>query len=83
MFQFGIGVQELVVLLVMVVAFIFCRGTLRRWIGVLAATVAISVAVTPADPVSTLLVATPLTLAFVLGVCAAPYLRRAEVASTE
>ncbi|MDP6557749.1 MAG: hypothetical protein QGG71_23990 [Pirellulaceae bacterium] len=83
MFHFGLGFQELVLLLLMVVAFIFCCGTRRRWVGVLAATMAISVALTSADPFSTLLVATSLSIAFALGVCAAPYLRRANTASTQ
>lgn len=76
--MFGIGMQELILLFLFVVAIIVCRGVARRWVGVFAAFMLVSVALTPADPVSALLVVLPLSVAFSLGVLAAPYLRRFE-----
>ena len=79
--MFQLGVSEIVLLLLFVVPLLLFRGIVRRWFGVVAGTMILGVAVTPADPVSSLLVATVLSLTFGLGVCAAPHLCRVDVAS--
>jgi Sec-independent protein secretion pathway component TatC len=74
MWQFGVGVVEIGVILVVVAGASFTK-TGRRWMwGVLPCFI-VGAAVTPADPGTMLAVALPLTAAFIAGVCASPYLR--------
>ena len=73
MFHFGLSWQELVLVLLAVAATMYFRGARRRWMGVLVATMGLSTVITPADPISTLAVAAPLSIAFALGVRTAPF----------
>ncbi len=75
MWNIGVGLIELTVCLSLVAAVVFSRGTARRWLGVVLAIMVLTIFLTPPDPLSALLVAAPLTFAFTLGVCAAPFLR--------
>ena len=74
MWNIGIGWIELALLLSMILATTVSRRVIRRWLGVGVAIVAIGVVSTPADPLSTLLVALPLAVAFIIGVYTAPRL---------
>ncbi len=75
MWNIGIGAIELALVLPMIPGVVFFRGARRRWYGVVLVVMALGIVLTPADPVSTVLVALPLLIAFTLGVLAAPLFR--------
>ena len=76
MWNIGIGSIEIGLCLLMVPPMVFFRGVTRRWFGALFAITVLAVVSTPADPVSSLLVAAPLSIAFTLGVFSAPLYRQ-------
>jgi Sec-independent protein secretion pathway component TatC len=79
MWNFGIGVIELALLLIVVPAVVFTRSTTRRWCVAILCVTALGIVLTPSDPMSTLLVAVPLLIAYALGVVMAPFFRNVNV----
>jgi Sec-independent protein secretion pathway component TatC len=76
MWNVGISIVELAILAVVVVGLLCAGRTGRRWMAGIVPIFVLAVVITPADPVSTLVVALPLTAAFVAGVFSAGFLRR-------
>lgn len=76
MWSIGIGGSELALVLLLIFGVVFFRGATRRWLGVVLAITTLGVVLTPVDPVSAVLVAAPLSIAFTLGVQTAPFFRQ-------
>lgn len=75
MWNIGIGAIELAFVLPMIPGVVFFRGAARRWFGVVLGVLSLGIVLTPSDPISTVLVAVPLLIAFTLGVLTAPLFR--------
>ncbi len=78
MWNIGIGSIELALVLLILLSAVFFRGFARRWLGAILAIAVLSITLSPADPVSAVLVAAPLLVAFAIGVYAAPFFRQAN-----
>ena len=59
MWRIGIGPIEVVLFLLLVPPVVFSRGVARRWLGAVLAITAVSIVLTPSDPVSAVIVAVP------------------------
>ena len=81
MWNMGVGWIELAIFLSIAAAAVLSRGAARRWLGVVLAITGFGIVLTPSDPASALLVAAPLSIAFALGVYAAPFLRQFDAAA--
>jgi sec-independent protein translocase protein TatC len=81
MWQLSVGPAEIVIL-VAVASILWLLGKQgRRWMIGIVPCFALAAAVTPADPLSMLIVALPLSLALACGVFLAPVLRPAASAA--
>lgn len=75
MWEPTIGPMELVLLLAAACAMLLLGASGRRWLVGVVPCLVIGAAVTPADPVSMLLVALPLAAAFAVGVYSSRFIR--------
>ena len=74
----GVGIVELAIVLCIAVALpLLIRGG-SRWLAGILPCFVVAMLVTPADLLSMLLVAIPLSAAFVIGVYASDFVRRAR-----
>jgi Sec-independent protein secretion pathway component TatC len=71
----SVGINEIVLILLIVAPFLLYGPRGRRWLVGVFPCLIIAAAVTPADIYSMLIVAVPLILAFVGGVLLSPYIR--------
>jgi Sec-independent protein secretion pathway component TatC len=75
MWDVGVGAME-IAMIVAVGAVVSCLGRRARGWGIgIVSILAVSAVATPADPLSMLIVAVPLSAAFVAGVYSAPRIR--------
>lgn len=76
----AVGIFEIAIVLVVAVALpLLLRGG-SRWLAGILPCLVVAMLVTPADALSMLLVAVPLSAAFVIGVCASGFVRGAPAA---
>ena len=75
MWRPSVGTPEILLLMVVSCLLLLPSGFARRWAKGIVACFVVAMVVTPADPLSMLIVGLALSLAFTCGVLSAPHLR--------